>query len=869
MKKCLFTLAIWACAALGLRSQLFTLGAPDTSVVNVALTDDFGSVYSGGNVPWPGTRFTLNKYFPSGALAWTFSDGSGGTNGCQLLKIAVATNGDIYASVRVGNGSVIGGSAYSTSGTDDDFLFKFSNAGVMQWLLPFTSSGMFDDILSLQALPNGNVMVLGQYTTDLDVAGFTLSTTGTHPFWTEVSSAGIPLNTVQYSAQSFSSWCATRGASGDLYFGSFTNPVRTVFKFDPAGTLIWSASSGSGNGEYWDIAVDAAGNVYGTGEFDGSMTFNGTTYYSNGALDDIFVFKVSSAGVNQWFKYWGSVNADNGYGIELNAAGELFVGGFLQGTVNFDTFAVGTAGSADPFVIKMNANGDVLWATGGGTNQYDMFQGLHLNQNTGEITLGVLQTYANTGQYGSVTMANTYGLWVKMLDNACRTIGTVFRDANANGIQDGGEIPFPNRLVLATPGNLPAVSGLTGSYSVYSDTGAYTVALASVPAYYTQAGPLSHSVSYSALGQFSTGNHFALVPTPGMNDLSIQLVPGNYGARSSMGEIYFLYYENTGTTNLTNCVVSLAFDGALTFNSSFPPASFTATDSIAINVGTLNMGDNGLALVILNIPGTLAIGAPLEFTARIHPVPGDQTPLNNQSALTQLVVNSWDPNEKRVSPPGPITPLQAATGFPLTYTIHFQNTGNAPALFVRLVDTLSTNLDLSTLEFLGASHPSHWSVSNDRVLTVDFENINLPDSSSDEPGSHGFFQYRMRTLTSLQAGDEVHNTARIYFDFNPPIVTGTVVTPVAEPAGLSSSQSPAQLQVQPNPASEWVQLVPISQAGPLLVQVTDATGRQMAAIRLEGAPAALYVGDWAAGLYFWTASAADASSISAGKIIVH
>ena len=57
----------------------------------------------------------------------------------------------------------------------------------------------------------------------------------------------------------------------------------------------------------------------------------------------------------------------------------------------------------------------------------------------------------------------------------------------------------------------------------------------------------------------------------------------------------------------------------------------------------------------------------------------------------------FDPNEKEVDDVT-LTPGELAAGKYLEYTIHFQNTGNAPASFIRVIDTLSANLDASTFE---------------------------------------------------------------------------------------------------------------------------------------------------------------------------
>jgi uncharacterized repeat protein (TIGR01451 family) len=150
------------------------------------------------------------------------------------------------------------------------------------------------------------------------------------------------------------------------------------------------------------------------------------------------------------------------------------------------------------------------------------------------------------------------------------------------------------------------------------------------------------------------------------------------------------------------------------------------------------------------------------------PNPTDVDTTNNIYNFCYNVVNSYDPNMKEVYP------VNVLPGYDdwFTYTIHFQNTGNAPAFNIRLRDTLDSNLDLSTFEMLGYSHPAIISM-NGNILTIRFNNIMLPDSTTDYEGSMGYFQYRLKPLPNLPNGTQIENTAYIYFDYNAPIITNT------------------------------------------------------------------------------------------------
>jgi uncharacterized repeat protein (TIGR01451 family) len=181
----------------------------------------------------------------------------------------------------------------------------------------------------------------------------------------------------------------------------------------------------------------------------------------------------------------------------------------------------------------------------------------------------------------------------------------------------------------------------------------------------------------------------------------------------------------------------------------------------------------------------------------ISPNPLDADTTNNVYDFCYQVVNSYDPNMKEVYP------VNVLPGYDdwFTYTIHFQNTGNAPAFNIRLRDTLDTQLDVSTFEMLGYSHPAVVNL-NGNILTVRFNNIMLPDSTTDYDGSMGYFQYRIKPLSNLPNGSQIENTAYIYFDYNAPIVTNTTQNNFDIAVSLqANSISDFGFVIYPNPSN--------------------------------------------------------------------
>ncbi len=169
---------------------------------------------------------------------------------------------------------------------------------------------------------------------------------------------------------------------------------------------------------------------------------------------------------------------------------------------------------------------------------------------------------------------------------------------------------------------------------------------------------------------------------------------------------------------------------------------------------------------------------------------------NNKFTFKYRVINSYDPNEKDVSPMN-VSPLFNDW---LTYTIHFQNTGSAPAFNIRLADTLDQNLDLETFTVLNASHEKRVSLKG-RALNIYFDDIMLPDSFTDKEGSKGFFQYKIKPIDGLGKGIQIKNTAYIYFDYNAPVVTNTTINEYVEKENSIINIYNSDISIYPNPSA--------------------------------------------------------------------
>jgi uncharacterized repeat protein (TIGR01451 family) len=210
------------------------------------------------------------------------------------------------------------------------------------------------------------------------------------------------------------------------------------------------------------------------------------------------------------------------------------------------------------------------------------------------------------------------------------------------------------------------------------------------------------------------------------------------------------------------------------------------------------------------------------------------------------ITDSFDPNDKAVSPQGVTAEKYTPTGKALDYVIRFQNTGTDVAYRVVVTDTLSEHLDLSTLQVGAVSHAYKMTVTGKGrpVLTFTFDNIMLPDSNANEPKSHGRIQFGIKPKAGLPERTRIENFADIFFDYNEPVRTNTTlntiydVPPVVVEAvrldrsiaqGVPTGVEPvlaSLVRVFPNPTTGKVAVVmPDGFGASVQIGVYDALGR--------------------------------------------
>ena len=289
--------------------------------------------------------------------------------------------------------------------------------------------------------------------------------------------------------------------------------------------------------------------------------------------------------------------------------------------------------------------------------------------------------------------------------------------------------------------------------------------------------PANYTNSVSAGVNNFPNQDFCIVPNTVANDVLVSIIPTTQ-ARPGFNTSYQIRYTNLGTTTLSG-TVDLNYDNTRVsyLNASITPDATTG-NSLSWNYNNLMPLETRYIDENFNIftPPTVNNGDTLAYTATVNPISGDYTPTNNTFNFNQITIGSYDPNDITILE-GPLISESQADDF-LAVIIRFQNTGTASAINITVENTLDAFLDWSTFQPIAASHTYNTVISNGNAVDFVFNGIHLADSTTDEPGSHGWIYYRVKPKSTFVVGDVISNIADIYFDYNLPIITNTATTQI-------------------------------------------------------------------------------------------
>jgi uncharacterized repeat protein (TIGR01451 family) len=406
--------------------------------------------------------------------------------------------------------------------------------------------------------------------------------------------------------------------------------------------------------------------------------------------------------------------------------------------------------------------------------------------------------------------------------------GKLYADLNANNTFDGNDIAIRNHTVTTTGITYAGHTNALGDYNI-SCAPNNTYGVVTNPfnsAIWTASLPVApYSVTPVPL-QNLTGYDFAVQPVGSQLDLAVDIViPSMRSGFTNPGTIYISNYGNQPASG----TLTFNYDTVATLSSASPTwtTNNAQTHQATWALPTIGVFQTMRIDLNLYLPPGVPLNTALPFSVMLATSGQDADGYNNQDATDAIVIGSYDPNDKTASPAGTGTNHQVAPGTELSYRIRFQNTGTASAINIVVRDTLDTDLDITTLKMLGASHPYVLNIDQSRFLAWEFANIHLPDSFSNEPGSHGHIDFSIRPKAGLSSGTVVENSAAIYFDFNAPVITNTAwitydVTIGTPPMELATGS----VRIVPHPVGSHATIVfERTNDQPWAFELTDLQGR--------------------------------------------
>jgi uncharacterized repeat protein (TIGR01451 family) len=739
------------------------------------------------------------------------------------------------------NDGHVSGHHGSTDSTDA-WVIKLNSAGEMEWQKSYGGSNHDEFIHAVQA-GNGDFICVGTTrSTDGDVSGLHSSNGVVNDLWVvRINRHGAIIWSKVYGGSAVDQGRAIRKMNdgnyligGDTRSNDFDVTSNQggadiwVLKINDQGNLLWQKSFGNPNHQYVTSITVTSDDKYvisGYQLYNNWPTITGSpvyAYYEEAAL------KIDAQGNTMWeqFPLFKQGNPGNGNFIsrilelpshQLMKVGNtinfsmtdwpdwsfarinsvdgspLYVGGIPTGAAQ-KLRSYSTGMSAGPEAVQLLSDSSIIACLTSGIS------GPNINLNrisTGSKAFLYQTSYSNNGELSGIIALNddeyvaagviNGDFWIIKIKSLNQIKGTVFVDNNGNGIKDAGESFFKGGFVESKKNGSVVTSklGTDGSFANFVDTGSYTTTLKVNGRPYYTISPASKQTAFTTYKNKDSFS-FAVTPLPNTNDLQVSLTSSG-ALRPGFETPFNIHYSNVGTTVSPNTVVKFVKPSTVSvLSSSVTPTSVVA-DTLYWNVGSLSPYDAAYIRLTLQVspPPAVNIHDVLTFTTAIDPISGDYTPGDNADTIKGEVTGSFDPNDKQENHNSTFYIEQLQAGQPLTYTIRFQNMGTDTAFNIIVRDTLSDQLDISTLEIIGASHPYQFNLKDSKFGTFTFNNILLPDHNTNEPASHGYITYRIKPKSTLQLGDKIYNSASIYFDFNLPVQTNnheTVITPTPPPA---------------------------------------------------------------------------------------
>ncbi|NOY40985.1 MAG: hypothetical protein GXP26_03990 [Planctomycetes bacterium] len=330
-------------------------------------TDGLGNVYisgrANGSLKGAGDDSVgtfLGKYNASGTLLWIEQLGTSSPG----LSTSVSADGlgNVYIS-----GFTSSGFEGPNAGIFDAFVSKYDASGSFLWTKQLGTSGI-DFSWGVSADGLGNVYISGRTDGSLDGP----SAGNADAFLSKYDASGTLLWTEQLGTSSGEeSTSVSADGLGNVYISGYTwgslggpnvgGADAFLSKYDASGSLLWTEQLGTSAYDYSDgVSVDGLGNVYISGWTWGNLEG------PNAGGHDAFVSKYNANGTLLWTAQLGTSSGDKSYGVSADGLGNVYISGYTDGSLGGPS-----AGGADAFVSKYDADGSLLWTGQLGTGRDD------------------------------------------------------------------------------------------------------------------------------------------------------------------------------------------------------------------------------------------------------------------------------------------------------------------------------------------------------------------------------------------------------------------------------------------------------------------------------------------------------------------
>ena|GEM_PF-2029703 len=485
------------------------------------------------------------------------------------------------------------------------------------------------------------------------------------------------------------------------------------------------------------------------------------------------------------------------------------------------------------------------------------------NALVGEFYMLMITNYSNAA--GDITFSQTNLGQPGAGETDCSFLlnqylnGTVYLDQNSNNIMDAGEVGLGGAIVYIN-GCFGAMTQMDGTYAIYNCDSADVIQI-TLP---TNMNVLSVTPQQQTIVSGQSVYDFAVVldTTP---EVSVSLT--HYGPLwVNAGSNYLLNVSNNCGSFISGSY-QLVLDSSLSFVSSSIP--YTSANG---QVYEWDFTDLPPLSYINNTITVLSDSLLLDSTyvyssATVQTSYTELNMANNTDDAAFYINASYDPNFIENSPSDILSQSFVNSSEYIEYTIHFQNTGSAPANKVRILNPISQYLIKPSFELVCSSHQCDVIYNPDGSLVFLFNEINLPAASVNEAGSHGFVTYRMRCNSGLQIDEVINNTADIFFDFNTPVTTNTTENYLTGTHVSIGNVNAGNLSVFPVPSGDFVNIKSSfgDNKGKLVVATTGGT--VLFEDYTKGEITTLDVRDYKKGVYI--IKLVTAEKVLLGKMVVN